>query len=123
MGNSLLSMPVTVEQIAVVVRRLSDDDRRRLLQLVPGLGKSVDREPSIDDPHTRSVLADLKHEILAGKSGSLLAPDEPFLDDLTLDEYLALPEIERARLWDSWSDDQVEAWGEVDAKPDAIPAR
>ena len=52
-----------------------------------------------------------------------LSPDEPFLDGLTLEQYLKLPELERERLWDKWSSLELDSLGEREVRSDAMPAR
>jgi len=39
-----------------------------------------------------------------------LLPTEPFLDGLTLEQYLSLPDEERAHLWDKWAETD---WGRL----------
>ncbi|MEZ4515330.1 MAG: hypothetical protein R3C44_00320 [Chloroflexota bacterium] len=101
---------------------MSDEDMRRLVQLVPALGKLPDEGLAGANVRQQAAIRELKREISAGLQGEAIAPDEPFLNDLTLDEYLALPEDERARLWDSWTTDD-EAWEEVHARPNAVLSR
>lgn len=60
-----------------------------------------------------------------------LTGDEPFMEGLTLNEYLALPEEEQARLWNKWEGflydlDEVELQNPnidtSEALRDAVPA-
>ena len=46
MQNNFVSMPVTIEQVALVVRNMSRKDRRRLLESVPELQEM----PSMSHP-------------------------------------------------------------------------
>jgi hypothetical protein len=54
--------------------------------------------------------------------GEPLAPDEPFLGNLTLDQYHALPDEEKAQLWDKWGDLDLMDLEEQEVAPDALPA-
>ena len=45
----------------------------------------------------------LRQELLAELGGQPLSPDEPFLGGFTLEQYLELPEAERAKLWNERS--------------------
>jgi hypothetical protein len=55
-------------------------------------------------------------------SGQLLSPAEPFLGDLTLGQYMELPDEDRARLWDEWAEIDLEKLKELDVRPDAVSA-
>ncbi len=69
----------------------------------------------------RAAAEAMRQELSAGLEGQLLSPEEPFLGDLTLGDYLALPDAERARLWDEWAEEDPASWKEVDVLPDAMP--
>ncbi len=56
----------------------------------------------------------MRQELLAGLEGQPLSPDEPFLGELSLGEYLALPDEERDRLWDEWAEEDAITWKEID---------
>jgi hypothetical protein len=44
--------------------------------------------------------------------GQLLSPAELFLGDLTLGQYMELPDEDRARLWDEWAEEERGSGGE-----------
>jgi hypothetical protein len=56
-------------------------------------------------------------------AGRLLSLDEPFLGELTLGQYLQLPDVERGRLWDDWGQVDLKELEELDVRPDAVLAR
>ena len=60
--------------------------------------------------------------MLQALGGELLSPEEPFLDDLTLGQYLELSDETRRRLWDEWADVDLEELEELDVRADAAPA-
>ena len=60
--------------------------------------------------------------MLQALGGELLSPEEPFLDDLTLGQYLELSDETRTRLWDDWADVDLEELEELDVRADAVPA-
>jgi hypothetical protein len=75
---------------------------------------------TLDD--ARKTVKQLQQEVLQTLSGQLLPPDEPFLEGLTLGEYLDLPEAEQSKLWDKWAFLSREELEEVEVRPDAAPA-
>ena len=140
MQSAIVSMPVTIEQVAVVVRSMSRKDRQRLLELVPELRETLgaqaagfDAEPLVapaaqqarvkQASQDQAFLAQLREEIAVAYGGGFLSPDEPLLDDLTLGDYLDLSEAERAQLWEKWEQESDVSWEEVDVQADALPAR
>jgi len=42
---------------------------------------------------------------------------------MTLKQYLDLPDEDRARMWEEWSEIDLEEVEELDVSPDALPAR
>ena len=123
MQSAIVPMPVTIEQVAAVVRNISRKERQRLLELVPELRETPNTPASLQAAQDQAPVEQLRQEILAALDGRFLAPDEPFLDAMTLGDYLDLPDAERTRLWDRWERDRVVSWEEVDVRADALPAR
>ena len=129
MAESVFALPVSLEQIAVLIKRMSSDDRQRLFKLVPELRQEAVRpvlersegtKRTLDD--ARETVKQLQEEVLQALGGQLLSPDEPFLEGLTLGEYLDLPESEQAKLWDKWAEISLEELEEVEVRTDAVPA-
>ena len=119
---STFALPVTLEQIAALIKRMSPEDRRQLIKLVPELHyEAVPTKRTIED--ARESVEQLRQELLEELGGQPLSPDEPFLGGLTLGQYLDLPETERAKLWDEWSELDLEELEELEVTPDAVPAR
>ncbi len=130
MAESVFALPVSLEQIAALIKRMCPDDRQRLFKLVPELRQEAMRsvlersegtKRTLDD--ARKTVKQLQQEVLQALSGQLLSPDEPFLEGLTLREYLEFPEAEQAKLWDKWAEISLEELEEVEVRPDAVPAR
>ena len=128
--ESVFALPVSLEQIAALIKRMSPDDHQRLLKLVPELRQEAVRpvlertegtKRTLDD--ARETVKQLQQEVVQTLSGQLLSPDEPFLEGLTLGEYLDLPEAEQSKLWDKWGEISLEELEEVEVQPDAVPAR
>jgi len=89
---------------------------------VPELRKNtMQTKRTIEDAH-KSV-EQLRIEVINALGGKPLSPDTPFLDGLTLGEYLDLPDAEQAKLWEKWGNIDLEELEEVEVKPDAVPAR
>lgn len=123
MTKSVLTLPVTIEQIATAIKRMSPAERQRLFELVPEL-QSEQSARKRTDSDARASLADIDTELSQILGQQPLLPDEPFIGNLTLGQYLDLPDDERERLWDELSDH--DAWiddsQEKDVRPDALPA-
>lgn len=123
MTSAILPMPVTIEQVAAVVRNMSRAERQRLLELVPDL---LDKT---NPPRARRSLSEvdpfvekLRQELHTALGGQPLMPDAPFLDNMTVSEYLDLSDRARAELWEQWTAQEASVWQEVDVNADAIPA-
>lgn len=52
----------------------------------------------------------------------LLSPDEPFLGNLTLRQYHALPDEEKENLWETWAETDIMKIKEREVQPDAMSA-
>ena len=98
------------------------EDRQRLLTMVPELAAEAIKQEQLLDEANRTV-EQLKAELLAELGGESLSSDEPFLDGLTLGQYLELSEAERAKLWDERSEAVLEDMDEVEVPANALPAR
>ena len=122
MQTNIFTLPVSLEQIAALIKRMHPEDRQRLLIMVPELAAEAIKQEQLLDEANRTV-EQLKVELLAELGGEPLSSDEPFLDGLTLGQYLELSEAERAKLWDEWSEAVLEDMDEVEVPVNAMPAR
>ena len=101
MDKSIVALPVTVEQIAVAIKQMNPSDRQRLLDLVSELTTDQLKQQIIGE--AQEAVIQLNAEL--AQQGVVAPPaDEPFIDGLTLGQYLDLSEDERAKLWDKWAD-------------------
>ncbi len=121
MSATIVPMPITLEQLAAAVRRLSAEDRKRLFKLVSEMEETGRSPFSVSEALAAAEAA--REEIRAEMEEYPLPSDTPFLRGLTVGEYLTLSDEERARLWDEWTKDSESTWKEVDVTPDAMPAR
>ena len=122
METNVFTLPVSLEQVAALIKRMHPQDRQRLLAMVPELiAEAIKQKKLLDDAD--QTVEQLKQDILAELSEQPLSSNEPFLGGLTLGQYLELPEMERAKLWDEWSEVALEDIEEVEVRPDALPAR
>jgi hypothetical protein len=62
-------MPVTIEQVAVVVRNMSRKDRQRLLELVPELRETSNTPLPAQAAKDPAPVEQLRREILAALAG------------------------------------------------------
>ena len=122
MQANVFTLPVSLEQVAAVIKRMRPQDRQQLLAMVPELVTDAIKQKKLLDDAEQAV-EQLKQELLVELDGQLLSPDEPFLDGLTLGQYLELSEMERAKLWDEWSEVALEDLEEVEVRPNALPTR
>ncbi|MFN8488076.1 MAG: hypothetical protein U0350_10815 [Caldilineaceae bacterium] len=120
MAQSLLTLPVSVEQIAVAVQQMSQEEQRRLLVLVPDLVKIAQEPAPPPTAPAQDPLAELRAQVLAALDHRPLSPDEPFFGGLTLGQYLDLSDQEQARLWDEWAGIDLMDMEEIEVSPDAV---
>ena len=118
-----LALPVSVEQVAVVIKQMSRSDRERLFDLVPELRQVFPHASRRQGDQGLAVVERMREEVGRALRGQLLSLSEPFLGDLTLGQYLALPNDERGRLWDAWAEIKTEELEELDVYPETMPAR
>lgn len=100
MSRMITALPVTVEQIAVAVKRMSRGDQQQLLDLVPDLCQLAGQPPVRTLREATASVYALRAEVLAALDGQPLSPDEPFFRGLTLGQYEALSDVQKADLWD-----------------------
>ncbi len=116
MAELVFALPVSVEQIAVVIKQMNLDDQKRLVELVPALQQAASQPRVRTAEQTRNNISRLKAEVLATIDNQPLSTDEPFLGDLTLKQYHALPEQKKAKLWDEWGVGNLMELGEQEVK-------
>jgi hypothetical protein len=123
MAKTIFALPVSIEQVATVIKQMSAADREQLCALVPELRQaSVQTSPRTLD-EAQVAVEQVRAEVLREFGAQPLAPTEPFLDGLTVEEYLALPDEERAQKWGKWAGTDWERLKERDVEPDALPPR
>lgn len=122
MPETIFALPVSVEQIAVVIKQMSPGEQKRLIELVPSL-REVASELLVRTPEQiQANISRLRAEVLAATKHQLLSSDEPFLGDLTLAQYHALPEEKKGELWEQWADEDMTKLKEREVAPDALSA-
>ncbi len=122
MPNMLFPIPVSLEQIGAVIRSMSREEQRRLLEMVPDLREAALQAPVRTESEARESVKHLQQEILSDLGGQFLSPDTPFLGNMTLAEYIALSDTEKAQLWDTWGKLNLTEFKEREVIPDALPA-
>ena len=102
---------------------MSPAERQRLFELVPELQPE---QLTIQRTKTEALasLVEVDAKLSQILSHQPLSSDEPFIGNLTLGQYLDLPDDERERLWDELSnhDTWIDDSQEKDVRPDALPA-
>jgi hypothetical protein len=120
--GSTFALPVSVEQVAVVIKQMGWAERQRLLKLVPELRQATIQAPSRTPDEIHAAVKRVRAEVMQALGGQPLSPTEPFLGDLTLGQYMELPDEDRARLWDEWAGIDLEELEELDVRPEAVSA-
>jgi len=122
MGNSVVALPVSVEQIAAAINQMSLVEQQRLLTLTPRLRQVAATAPIRTKEQIATSVAALQAEVLELLHHQPLSDEAPFLGDLTLNDYHALPEEEKARLWDESAESDLLALKEQDVASHVLPA-
>jgi hypothetical protein len=123
MARSILALPISIEQLAAVIRQMNAADRQRLLTLAPELLQDALQLPPHTPGSAQEAVERLRTEVLQALQSQRLSPDEPFVEGLTLGAYLALPDAERARLWAAWTEVDLDHLEEKDVRADTAPTR
>jgi hypothetical protein len=123
MARSVLALPISIEQLAAVIRQMNAADRQRLLTLAPELLQDALQLPPHTPGSAQEAVERLRTEVLQALQSQRLSPDEPFVEGLTLGAYLALPDAERARLWAAWTEVDLDHLEEKDVRADTAPTR
>ena len=119
MQANVFTLPVSLEQVAAVIKRMRPQDRQQLLAMVPELATDAIQQKQLLDDAAQAV-DQLKQELLVELDGQPSSLDEPFLEGFTLGQYLELSDAEREKLWDEWSDIELEDIEELEVRPDAL---
>ncbi|MDQ3250318.1 MAG: hypothetical protein M3Q45_14050 [Chloroflexota bacterium] len=122
MAQSTLVLPVSVEQVAVAVKQMSQAVQRRLLELVPDLRQVAVQLPLANVEPVSPRFEELRAQVLAALDNRPLSPDELFLGGLTITQYDALTEQAKDKLWDQVAGIDLMQMEEVEAVVDALPA-
>ena len=122
MGNSVVTLPVSVEQIAAAINQMSDGEQQRLLTLTPQLRQVAVATPVRTKAQIGASVAALQTEVLALLNQQPLSDETRFLGGLTLTEYHALPDEGKARLWDELAGSDLLDLDEKEVVPYALPA-
>ena len=122
MSSTVTALPVTVEQIAFAVRRMSRGDQQQLLDLVPDLRQLAGQPPLRTLREASANVYAFRAEVLAALDGRPLLPDEPFIGGGTLAGYEALSDDQRATLWDDWAQIDMMDLEEIEVNADGLSA-
>lgn len=123
MPVAVAKRPMTVQQIATVVKQLSLPDQRQLLDLVPNLRWVAQKRPVRTAEEIEASVVAVRAELMSALNYQPVSRDAPFLGGLTLGEYLALPDSEQALVWDEAAEIDWDDLEEVEVSPDALLAR
>jgi len=117
-------LSVPVEQVARLIRRFDRRQKARLLQLVPEL-RDIRPEEAAILPGQEALLAYFGRKLEALPERRPMQDNDPFLGELTVAEFFALPEEEQARLWNQAHTEAEHDLGshEQPVRSDALPAR
>ncbi len=120
MKSNSLTLPINLEQIAILIKGMPPQQRKKLVAMVPELAiDALMQEESKDE--VSQIIQELKEELIEIVGEKQLSK-ETFLGGFTLVEYLKLSEEERNNLWDQWSRLQITDLEEIKVHSDALPA-
>jgi len=120
MSEIVLALPVSVEQIAVVIKQMGKVDQQKILDLVPNLRKIAYETSSRTVRQAQANVSLLQRKVQDTLKKQPLSPDEPFVGELTIGKYHALSEEEKNKLWDEWADIDLMQLEEQEVKPNAL---
>jgi len=114
------SVPNRVRQVARLIRSMSDQERRWLIQALPEL-----RQAQAAPAAQADLMAHFQPRLDALAGARPMLDTDPFIAGLSVGEFFALPEAEQARLW---GQAHIEAEREIKpferpVRPNALPAR
>jgi hypothetical protein len=114
------SIPPRVRQVARLIRSMSEQERRWLIQALPELRQA----PNVPAPQA-DLMAHFQPRLDALDGARPMTDADPFVGGLSVGEFFALPENEQARLW---SRAHIQAENEIKplerpVHPNALPAR
>ncbi len=87
MTTLILALPISVEQVAAVVKQMNRSDLQRLLELTPELQQLVIGESKRSKAQIAESVRQLQTEVMAMGNQQLLESDSPFLGNMTLAQY------------------------------------
>jgi len=115
MVNSVIALPVSVEQVAVAIRQMQLPEQQRLLELVPELKQvHVNNLPRTLE-QARAAVERVRTEVKQALAEKSIASEEPFVNGLTISQYLNFPDETRAQLWEEWAGVDLEEMEECEA--------
>ena len=123
MSVSTLTRPISVEQVATIIKQMSQVELQRLLYLVPNLEQKPAKRPTRTLEQAQASVEALWAEIKADPNYKPIPRDTPFLGGYTLGEFLALPDDEQNKIWDEEEQKYFVEPEEVEVRADAIPVR
>jgi hypothetical protein len=88
------SVPNRVRQVARLIRSMSDQERRWLIQALPEL-RQVQAAPAAQ----ADLMAHFQPRLDALAGARPMLDTDPFIAGLSVGGFFALPEAEQARLW------------------------
>ncbi len=121
MAELNFALPVSIEQIAVVINQMNLNDQKRLIELVPTLQQTTSQMQTCNVEQTHNNISRLQNEVLAAIGNQPLSTKEPFFGNLTLEQYHVLPEHKKAKLWDEHGIDNLMELEEQEVIIDALP--
>lgn len=121
MRSNSSTLPVSLEQVALLIKRMHPQQRQKLITMVPELMIDTLMHKESND-NVNQIVQDLKEELLEVVGEQPVSSDETFLGGFTLREYLELSEEERNNLWDQWSMMNINDLEEIKVHSDALPA-
>ena len=123
MAETIFALPVSVEQVAAVIKQMGQTEQRHLLELVPNLRVLLSQSSNRTKKEAQERVAQLQEKIVTSITSYPLSPDEAFLGDLTLRQYHALSDKEKEALWEQWGSTDILESDEREVDVNAVSVR
>ncbi len=123
MAESIFALPVSVEQVAVVIKQMGQAEQRHLIELVPNLRHLVSQPSIRTKKEAQERVVQLRKTVITSVKNAPLSPDEAFLGNLTLRQYHALSDQEKEALWEQWENTDIMESDEREVDVDAVSVR
>ncbi len=115
--------PVLVQQVARLIHTFNQQQLHQLFELAPELETALLQRVDISDEQAELALY-FNRQLEAFAESPLMQDSDPFVGNLTVGEFFALPESEQDRIWNEahLAEERKLKGYEHPIQPNALPA-